>query len=109
MSFPTSDIVQRATRYYQTVAVATTIKTHRPDLADRVRVPDNGPIAVLIDVGGDRKVVVAQVAGHAGLMWTIATPYLHDGPPPTWPLQINRHVLADAAATLVDAALQRAA
>ncbi len=109
MTFPATDIVRRATRYYQTVAVATAIKTHRPDLADRVSVPDNGPIAVLIDVGGDSKVVVALVAGQAGLMWTIASPYLDDDQPPTWPLQTDRQVLADAATTQVDAALQHAA
>ena len=44
MSFPSSDVVRTATRYYQTVAVATAIKTLRPDLADRVWVPDNGDV-----------------------------------------------------------------
>ncbi len=109
MFFPSSDIIRAATRYYQTVAVATAIKTLRPDLANRVRVPDNGPIAVLIDAGGNRRVVVAQVAGRTGLVWTIASPSLHDDPPPAWPLGTDHQVLANAATAQVDAALRRAA
>ena len=105
MSFPSGDVVRAATRYYQTVAVAMAIKTLRPDLADRVFVPDNGPIAVLIDVGRDRRVVVAQVAGRTGLVWTIATASLDDDPPPTWPLGTDHQVLAKAAIARVDTAL----
>lgn len=103
--FPSSDVVRMATRYYQTVAIASTIKELRPDLADRIHVPDNGPIAVLIDVGGQRRVVVAQVSGQLGVEWTIANPSVNDDPPPSWPLATNHLLLAEAAIAQADAAM----
>ncbi len=106
MSFPSSDVVRGAARYYETSAVASAITALRPDLTPRVSVTDEGSIFVQIDVGASKRVVVAHIKHHRATVWAVADPTLNQ-PPATWPLGTSADTLAAAAIACVDRYMKR--
>lgn len=110
MTFPTSEYISSYTLFLKLTGIGNAVTVRRPDLADKTKVAEHGPLALTIDLpdhpaGGHQRVLLGQTYASVFPHWVVMGPRMNRIVRTVWDVPSDDDDLCAAVLATYDACL----